>query len=283
MAETGQKILVSVVIPCYNQGRFLDEAIKSVLASDYPNVEIIVVNDGSTDPETNRVIANIAYPKTRVIQQTNRGAATARNAGVAAAAGKYILNLDADDSIAPTYISKAVAVLEANPRLGYAYCDLHMFGDENLDRRLPPYDYYRLLWDNQQNGCVVLRKEAWQAVGGFNETIARGYEDWEMWINLGEHGWHGYRIPELLFNYRRHGGVKTYANVKSHHSKSAEIRALHPEIYDNPARLRKIRREWRDTPPLYPVWLALKDFTRGAFFPDRLRVWLRGIVYGRKK
>jgi len=94
--------LVSVIIPCYNQGQYLTESIGSVLASDHQKIEIIVVDDGSTDPETCRILGGLDYPKTRLIRRENGGLAAARNSGIAAAQGRYILPLDADDRIGPT-------------------------------------------------------------------------------------------------------------------------------------------------------------------------------------
>ena len=110
--------LISVIIPCYNQGQYLAESIGSALASDYQELEIIVVDDGSTDPETIALLDQLAYSKTRLIRQENRGLAAARNWGIAEAQGTYILPLDADDRIGPQYISQAVAALAADTELG---------------------------------------------------------------------------------------------------------------------------------------------------------------------
>jgi len=101
--------LVSIIIPCYNQGRYLAESIGSVLASDFTELEIIVVDDGSTEPETRRILDMLEYPKTRLIRRANGGLAAARNSGIAEAQGRYILPLDADDRIGPEYLGQAVA------------------------------------------------------------------------------------------------------------------------------------------------------------------------------
>jgi len=120
--------LVSIIIPCYNQGRYLAESIGSVLASDFTELEIIVVDDGSTEPETRRILDMLEYPKTRLIRRANGGLAAARNSGIAEAQGRYILPLDADDRIGPEYLGQAVAALEADPQLGVVYCRAERFG-----------------------------------------------------------------------------------------------------------------------------------------------------------
>jgi len=134
---------VSVIIPCFNQGHFLAESIGSVLASDHDDLEIIVVDDGSTDPTTITLLEQLAYPKTRLLRQENRGLAAARNYGITEAHGSYILPLDADDRIGPQYISQAVAALEADQHLGIIYCRAEKFGAEEGPWQLPRFSRWR--------------------------------------------------------------------------------------------------------------------------------------------
>ena len=114
---------VSVVIPCFDHGRFIDEAVDSVLAQTYRDFEIVIVNDGSTDENTNRLLSSYQRPHTSVLQTPHRGLAGARNLGIAHASGEYILPLDADDRIGPTYCERAVALLDSNDALGIVYCE----------------------------------------------------------------------------------------------------------------------------------------------------------------
>ena len=107
---------VSIVIPCYNHGKFVDETVQSCLKQTYQDIEIIIVNDGSTDEYTNTLLKDYQRPKTKVITIQNQGLPTARNTGIREAVGEYILPLDADDKIAPTYIEKAVNVIEKNKK-----------------------------------------------------------------------------------------------------------------------------------------------------------------------
>jgi len=127
---------VSVVIPCFNQSDFLLDAIKSVMNSTYKNIEVIIVNDGSTD-KTPDDISNLLSPFENIvlINQQNSGVCVARNNGITKASGEYILPLDADDKIAKTYIEKAISVLENNPDIGIVYCEAEFFGNDKNKTR----------------------------------------------------------------------------------------------------------------------------------------------------
>jgi glycosyltransferase involved in cell wall biosynthesis len=195
--------LVSVIIPCYNQGQYLTESIGSVLASDHQKIEIIVVDDGSTDPETCRILGGLDYPKTRLIRRENGGLAAARNSGIAAAQGRYILPLDADDRIGPHYISLATAALECSPNLGIVYCRAEKFGEEAGQWLLPRFSRWRMALGNVIFCSAVYRRVDWQAVGGYDETLRRGWEDWDFWLSLLELGRLVRCLPNTGFYYRK--------------------------------------------------------------------------------
>ena len=179
---------VSVIIPCFNQGAFLDEAVDSVLAQTFVDLEIIVVNDGSTDASTRHKLNTYRRDKTRVVTTDNQGLAAARNNGIAAAAGDYILPLDADDRIAPRYIEEAVAVLEAEPDTGIVYCQARLFGAVEADWLLPPYSIDEMLRDNVIFCSALFRRADWEPVGGYDTGMVYGWEDYEFWLSLIERG-----------------------------------------------------------------------------------------------
>lgn len=197
--------LVSVVIPCFNQGRFLDEAVTSVLRQTYPAAEIIVVNDGSDDPETIRILSDYHRPRTRIIHTENRGLAAARNAGIAEADGTYILPLDADDRIDARYIAEAVPVLERRPDIGIVYCRVERFGMITGEWPLPPYSLERMLLDNVVFCSALFRKNDWERTGGYDESLRLGWEDYDFWLSIIEKGRGVYQIPEIRFFYRIRG------------------------------------------------------------------------------
>ena len=121
---------VSVVIACHNDGKYLDEAINSVLKQTYDDVQIVVIDDGSTEENTVRLLQEFERPKTTLIRTAHKGLATARNKGIAACQSKYVLPLDADDKIKETYLEKAVGIIDADERIGIVYCKAELFGTE---------------------------------------------------------------------------------------------------------------------------------------------------------
>ena len=195
---------VSVIIPCYNHGKYVDEAVQSCLMQTYSNIEIIIVNDGSTDEFTNALLHNYKKEKTKVITTPNQGLAMARNVGIDAATGDYILPLDADDKIAPTYIEKAVNILKQKENVGIVYCRAEFFGTQTGVWDLPEYKFPDILNRNCIFCTAMFRKSDWKDVGGYKKEMIYGWEDYEFWLSLIEKGRAVYMLPEILFFYRKH-------------------------------------------------------------------------------
>jgi glycosyltransferase involved in cell wall biosynthesis len=212
---------VSVIVPCFNLGQYLDEAVASVLAQSFQDFEIIVVNDGSTDPNTARVLANFDRPKTRVVTIEHQGLARARNTGITMAAGRYICALDADDRLAPTYLDKAVQMLEQYPDLAFVSCWLETFGEESWLWKPERCDLPTLLAECTVCTAALVRRSAVVAVGCYDERMpAQGYEDWDLWLSLVSRGFTGKILPEVLFYYRRRlGSMSTVCTVGDAHLK----------------------------------------------------------------
>ena len=126
---------VTVVIPCFNQGRFLHDAIRSVFRQAYDSWEIIVVDDGSTEPHTKAVLRSLGYPRTRIIRQRNQGLPAARNAGMSAARGRYLVPLDADDELGFAFLPGTVDALERNPTAAFAHTWTRLFGNQDLSQQ----------------------------------------------------------------------------------------------------------------------------------------------------
>jgi glycosyltransferase involved in cell wall biosynthesis len=222
---------VSVVIPCYNQGQYLDEAIESVLSQTYQHFEIIVINDGSTDPETIEILKNYQKPKTRIIHTENQGVIAARNQAIKASQGKYILPLDADDKIGSTYLEEAVELLEANENLGIVYCEAEFFGKQTGKWELPEYKFPNILLSNMIFCSGFFRKSDWQQVNGYNPNMVDGWEDYDFWLSIIELGREVYRIPKILFCYRRKLVSRTEA------IDSQKFVKLHTYVFRNHAQL----------------------------------------------
>ncbi len=198
---------VSVIITCYNYGRYLEQCVRSVVSQTFTDVEIIIVNDGSTDDTIDvaeRLIAGTTTHAIKLITQENSGQpAIARNRGIAEARGRYILCLDADDLIHPEMIRLCVRVLEERPDIAIAYTDRRDFDGVEQIVNAGEYNFQKLRYANHISYCALFRREVWEAVGGYRENV-RGMEDWDFWIAAGAKGFHGLRIAEPLFLYRRH-------------------------------------------------------------------------------
>jgi glycosyltransferase involved in cell wall biosynthesis len=190
---------VAVVIPCYKQAHWLADAIESALAQTYP-VRVIVVNDGSPD-DTSEVARR--YPVT-LIEQENKGLSAARNAGIREAGEGFILPLDSDDMIAPTYVEKALPLFTEGVKA--VNCWQHEFGDHQRVTRLGVVNSVEdIIHGNRLVCCSMFRYSDWKRVGGYDENMRLGYEDWEFWIRLLKWGGRVETIPEPLFHYRKHG------------------------------------------------------------------------------
>ncbi len=194
---------VTVVIPCYNYGRHLAEAIESALAQTHGAIEVIVVDDGSTD-ETATVAARFA-PQVHCIRQVHGGASAARNTGLAVARGDYVLFLDADDVLEPDYVERTLQVFTASgdERLAFVYTTMRLFGRESGVTVAPEFDLDELLVGNYVHATALLRTDAARQAG--YDTRLRQWEDWDFYLALCERGWTGRLVDAPLLRYRKHG------------------------------------------------------------------------------
>ena len=204
---------VSVLVPCYNLGEYLEEAVDSVLSQTYQDFEILVVDDGSTDPATVRLLDGFERPRTTVYRTANRGLAAARNFLIERARGDYLCALDADDRLHPQYLERTVATLDGDPALGFASTKMQMFGGETRvwpdDTRC---DLLTLLCHDPVHPAALVRRAAVLAVGGYEQGMRhQGNEDWDLWIGLTEAGYGGLILDEVLFFYRRRAGSMSHS------------------------------------------------------------------------
>ncbi|HMO34116.1 MAG TPA: glycosyltransferase family A protein [Lacibacter sp.] len=196
--------MVSVIIPCYNQGEYVMEAIASVQQQTYSHWEIILVNDGSTDEYTLELLHKLELPGVKVIHTTNQGLPAARNNGIAQANGDYLLPLDADDKIAPTYMEKAINIFQQNMQVKLVYCRGRYFGGRRdlVPFNKDPFSLKDLLLYNFIFCSAFFKRNDFEAVGGYSVNMRAGWEDWDFWIRLLKEGGDVFQIPEELFFYR---------------------------------------------------------------------------------
>ncbi len=208
--------LVSVVIPIYNYGIMLNKTIGSVLASTYKNLEIIIVDDGSTDEYVlNKLKQLEKHPNIKIIRQSNSGPSSARNTGIKNSSGKFILPLDADDMIKPDYIRSCVSILNNNENISPVYCDTIHIGELQGIEKRPEWSMDELKKRPFIVNCSMFSKKAFDDVEGYDENLI-GWEDYDSWIRMGLKGYIGKYIPKPMFIYFHHekdGTVSTKANL----------------------------------------------------------------------
>ncbi|ADL07268.1 glycosyltransferase family A protein [Thermosediminibacter oceani] len=233
---------VAIVIPCYNYGEFVEEAVHSALSQD-TKIELVIVDDGSTDPETLRVLDRLRARGIYVYRQSNRGLPGARNTGIRLTSAPYIVCLDADDIISPSYCSTCLEVLEKQPDVGFVYSTTRVFGNQNKQWSNLSYSALHLLVDNYIPYSAMFRRKIWEEVGGFDENMRLGYEDWDFWLSAVEKGWRGFHIPEGLFWYRKHG--KSMLSSSNQHRKELKnyLRRKHHNLYSHKAILKLLKDE----------------------------------------
>jgi hypothetical protein len=193
---------VSVIIPCYNTHLFLPEAIASIRAQTYRDLEIIVVNDGSTNPET-LALLNQLPQDVQVVHKPNGGLSSARNYGIAGSRGEIMVALDSDDRFAPSFIEEAVNILDREKQTGIVSSHVQEFGSSSKVWRTTATDDLSFLTENRVVACSAFRRQCWADAGGYDEQMRQGCEDWDFWIRVTQHGWKVHVIPKKLFYYRK--------------------------------------------------------------------------------
>ncbi|WP_179232755.1 glycosyltransferase [Paenibacillus rigui] len=231
-----EKPLVSIVIPCYNQGHYLRETLESIEQSTYPYLEIVVVDDGSTDSVSQQCIFDlkgylVKQLEVKFITQVNQGPAAARNNGVRLTTGEFILFLDADDKIDPTYIEKCLWILMKYPNIGFVYPSVQHFGARDDVYHAKPYSFEDLLLDNFIVVSSMIRRRVWEEVKGFDVALS-GYEDWDFWIRVGAAGYIGYWLREPLFFYRRNDISRLVVDNNRRKILLKEIQKKNKQIFD---------------------------------------------------
>ena len=196
--------LVSIIITCFNQEKYITEAIMSAVKQTYKNIEIVVIDDCSSDSSLN-IVHNLEKQYSNIVvlkNDVNKGVVYSRNRAIDTAKGEYVLPLDGDDTIEPTYIEKAVNVIETNNSVGFVYCKSRKFGAVNEYWNLPKFDKESFIFDNCISNSSLYRKSDFLKVGKYKEYMHNWTEDYDLYLSFIEIGLIPYRIDEVLFNYR---------------------------------------------------------------------------------
>lgn len=227
---------VSIIVTCYNLGKYLDDSIQSAIDQTYKNIEIILVNDGSDDRATLEKINKwCATGIVFLLNLDNGGVARARNKGIEVSKGEYICCLDADDILAPEYIEKCVDIFEKARRfdkLAVVSTWVQRFGSENTIWKTGSSNPEDLLLSNHLHCASLFNRDAFDKVGGYDENL-KGYEDWELWISFFANGYSMHIIEEPIFKYR----VRPNSKVGKSNRKRIEILeyiiSKHSDLYSD--------------------------------------------------
>jgi glycosyltransferase involved in cell wall biosynthesis len=233
--------LVSVVIPCFNYGAYVADAIESVLKQTFQNFELIVIEGGSTDGVTPQRLRELelVYPRvTFVFRSESHLAGDNRNFGIQLARGRYICCLDADDALRPTYLEVAVFLAE---RYGYdlVYPSVQCFGQSEISWLLVDASFPEIAAENQVSTVALLRKAAWETVGGFRDWGKGGdyvFEDWDFWLRIVGGGFRAKAIREPLMLYRVHGSSLTTVSRSDREHHRQAIANANRALFESPPR-----------------------------------------------
>jgi glycosyltransferase involved in cell wall biosynthesis len=260
---------LSVIIPCYNQGHYLIEALESLNQFSNELIETIIVNDGSTDLFTNELFKSLEKEsKYRVIQQSNRGLSGARNVAILASRGKYVLPLDADNKLKEGYINTAVKILEENAKIAVVYSDAMLFGEQSGILTPGPFNLQRLMISNYIDACAVIRKSTLVKVGLYDEKMRSGWEDWDLWLRIAFDGYDFYYVNEVLFEYRITSNSMSrtlYYNYEKPNSIENYIDKKYPSRMGQEFIVSHYIKRFRKNPLLFIVKLFLKAYFPGYY------------------
>jgi glycosyltransferase involved in cell wall biosynthesis len=264
---------ITVVITSFNYGAFLPAAVQSALAQEGGAPHVIVVDDGSTEPETLAALEHLP-PEVTLIRQANAGLSAARNTGLRAASTPYLIVLDADDRLADDALAVLRAPLDRDDRLGFTYGIAQFFGAWEGTLVFPPFDPYKLLYRHIVGSTALMRRALFDDVGGFDPAFT-AYEDWEFWVHALAGGWRGAFVDNVTLHYRRHGHTM-YSDARANYrSWYRKLRRKHAGLYDRHGRRRLARES-----DLGPVGRGIYRWWWGARpVPARLEVALYALLW----
>lgn len=211
-------ILISIIIPCYNDWQYVEQAVDSALNQTYSNIEVIVVDDGS-NKKTKEILKKIEPKITKLITQENQGQSTARNVGIQEAQGEYILVLDSDDFFEPSFSEKAISVFFNDANVKLVSCYANLIFENNTTVVYKPVDgtIEDFLYSNGALGTSMFKKSDWLFCNCYDESMKSGFEDWEFFIRLLKDGGMARIIQEPLYNYRKlNNSTTAIANSKKY-------------------------------------------------------------------
>ncbi len=243
-------VKISVIIPCYNQENFIAETLNSVLAQTFSDYEIIIVNDGSAD-NSPKIINGYRdnYPdKIKIVNQENCGLPAARNAGIREAQGEYIFPLDGDDKISSDCLQSLYDAMQTK-RADVVFSKVVFFGARSGVFLLKNPTKYNMVFGNCVVCSALYKKNDWQDFGGYDESMRRGFEDWEFWLNFIETNKKFYKVQKELFFYRMGINSLSVLTHKNQEEIADYIFSKHSALKKYREKAKKYRWLWRTSMP----------------------------------
>jgi glycosyltransferase involved in cell wall biosynthesis len=267
---------VTVVIPCFNHGRFVLESVERALGQHGGPPKVIVVDDGSTDEETNGALESLPG-EVELVRQQNAGVAAARNTGFERSGSDLLLMVDADDRLTPDALDTLRPPLESHVEVGYCYGLMKLIGTWSGVLRFPDFDPYILLHRSIAGAQLgLVRRACWEDAGGFDPAID-GYEDWDFCLSALEKGWRGLQIPQVTHEYRKHERSGNEEHRRRYRHVYRQLRAKHADLFAR-------RKEFAAETELGPMnRLAYRTFWAWRPLPARAEKALYSKVLFRKR
>jgi glycosyltransferase involved in cell wall biosynthesis len=239
------KILVSIIVPCFKQAHFLNETLQSVIDQTYIDWECIIVNDGSPD-NTEKIAKEWCALDSRIsyLYKDNGGLPSARNAGIKISKGEFILPLDSDDILHKDYLIKIVPELVMDTKLGIVSCYREFFEKDKSNiiykYKASGSKYQDIMFENKLMPSSLYRRKCWEEVGGYDESMTKGFEDWEFWLNITKRGWEFKFVESFLFYYRKAKKSMLVDTLNNHAESNMEYmfkkhKELYIDYFDNTA------------------------------------------------
>ncbi|GHC59972.1 glycosyltransferase family A protein [Ulvibacter litoralis] len=225
---------ISIIIPCFNDAKYVEQSVQSALDQTYSNKEVIIVDDGSNS-ETKKVLKNIESKVTKLITQDNQGQSTARNVGIKSAKGNYILVLDSDDFFEPSFCEKAIGMFLKNKDIKIVSCYANLLFENGSNKLYKPKGgtINEFLYANNSLGTAMFKKEDWSLSGGYDVEMRNGFEDWEFFIRLLKNGGEAIILKDALYTYRKRNDSTTNKANKVKYKILSYIYNKHSELYKN--------------------------------------------------
>ncbi|MDO5509958.1 MAG: glycosyltransferase [Weeksellaceae bacterium] len=216
---------VSVIIPCHNSAAYIEETLQSVYNQSHTAIQIIAVDDASTD-KTLQILESHSAQISIISLTRNHGVSQARTLGAQKASGTYLLFLDSDDTLHPQYLQKAVNILQHQPEVSVVHSRAQYFGAKNREWKLPDFHMQDFLLSNSVFMPAVIRKSAYDQTTGFDPQLTM-FEDWELFIQIARNGGQFHKIDEILFNYRKREDQSSITDHAARHPQEISDNYLH--------------------------------------------------------